>query len=71
MPKHGQRIAPEGVDKERKCGLYIKNPAKLLCTYCCYYCEQQAACINACKNVPERCGKEVFERKESNANDKI
>lgn len=57
MPKHGQKIAPEGVDKEHICGLYVNNPGKLLCTYCCSYCEQKSTCINACKNTPDKCGK--------------
>lgn len=65
VPKHGTRIVPKGVDKKHSCGLYTNMPGTRLCTYCCYYCEQQTTCINACKNTPERCGKEVFERKES------
>ncbi len=65
MPKHGQRIAPKGVDKNHICGLYVDMPGTRLCTYCCHYCEQQTTCINACKNTPELCKKEVFERKES------
>lgn len=71
MPKHGQKLAPDGVDKEHKCGLYVGMPGSRLCTYCCYYCEQLETCINVCKNAPERCGKEVFERSVSDVNDKV
>lgn len=71
MPKHGQRIAPKGVDKRHSCWLYANAPWKRLCTYCCSYCEQQGTCINACLNVPEKCGKDIFERKTADVNDKI
>jgi hypothetical protein len=71
MPKHGQKLAPDGVDKEHKCGLYVNAPWTRSCTYCCRYCEQLTACVNACKNTPERCGKEVFERSVSDVNDEV
>lgn len=58
MPKHGERTAPEGVDKEHKCWLYANTPWKRLCIYCCYYCERNGECENACMNVPELCGKD-------------
>lgn len=63
MPKHGERIAPEGVDKKHKCGLYADSPGKYLCKYCCYYCEQRETCKNVCLNAPDKCKSGIFERK--------
>lgn len=71
MPKHGQKIAPVGVDKEHKCGLYSNSLTRYICTYCCYYCEQRETCKNACSNTAERCGKDVFERSGTDGNDKV
>lgn len=71
MPKHGQRIAPEGVDKNHECWLYARKPYRTHCTYCCYYCEQLKTCEKACENAPDRCGKETYERMKADANDKI
>lgn len=41
MLKHGQKIAPVGVDKNHKCGLYVNMPWTRSCTYCCFYCKQR------------------------------
>lgn len=49
MLKHGQKIAPVGVDKNHKCGLYVNMPWTRSCTYCCFYCKQRKDCVNACK----------------------
>lgn len=71
MPKHGEKIAPEGVNKDYKCGLYANGSGSCLCAYCCYHCKQKAICANSCKNSPVLCGKQIFERSGTDGNDKI
>ncbi len=62
MLKHGQKIAPVDVDKNHKCGLYVNMPWTRSCTYCCFYCKQWKDCVNACKNTPEKCASEVYNK---------